>query len=365
MKVLFITNIPSPYRVEFFNEMGKLCDLTVIFERSASAERDDSWKKYGEESFRPMILRGKSWGVAGAFCPEICKHIKKGQYDHVIVSDFTSPTGMLAISHMRLHNIPYWLESDGGFAKNGLGWKEKLKKYFIKGAAGYFSTAKEHDRYYLQYGAEEKRIFRYPFSSLRKADLLTKPAGKQEKRALRVKLEMREEKILLAVGQFIHRKGFDVLLEAMTRMPENVGCYFVGGQPTAEYLQFIQDAHLDRVHFVSFCNKEALAEYYRAADLFVLPTREDIWGLVINEAMANGLPVITTDRCIAGLELVENGKNGYVVPVGDPQVLADRIGCVLEEENALERMGACSLQKIAGYTIEEMAARHMEILENN
>ena len=112
MKVLFITNIPSPYRVDFFNALGKQCDLTVIFERRASAERDASWRNYGVESFTPIVLRGMQWGADAAFCPGICKYLKKGWYDHVIVSDFTSPTGMLAISHMRRKKIPYWLESD-------------------------------------------------------------------------------------------------------------------------------------------------------------------------------------------------------------------------------------------------------------
>ena len=57
---------------------------------------------------------------------------------------------------------------------------------------------------------------------------------------------------------------------------------------------------LTNVHFVGFKTKEQLEDYYRAADLFVLPTREDIWGLVVAEAMAYGLGVITTNRCNAG-----------------------------------------------------------------
>lgn len=62
----------------------------------------------------------------------------------------------------------------------------------------------------------------------------------------------------------------------------------VGGEPTEDYLQMRASLGLDNVHFVGFQKKEALSRYYRAADLFVLPTREDIWGLVINEAMAYG-----------------------------------------------------------------------------
>ena len=94
----------------------------------------------------------------------------------------------------------------------------------------------------------------------------------------------------------------------------------------------------------------------------MLPTREDIWGLVINEAMAYGLPVITTDRCVAGLELVEEGRNGYIVPVEDEQVLADKMRAALASD--MEAMGKASLEKIRPYTLENMARVHAEIFES-
>ena len=62
-----------------------------------------------------------------------------------------------------------------------------------------------------------------------------------------------------------------------------------------------------------------------AADVFVMPTREDIWGLVINEAMAYGLPVVSTDKCIAALELVKNGRNGYIIPPNQPKEIAQKV----------------------------------------
>ena len=74
---------------------------------------------------------------------------------------------------------------------------------------------------------------------------------------------------------------------------------------------------LKNINFLEFEKKEVLYKYYKAADLFILPTREDIWGLVINEAMAHGLPVITTKKCVAGMELVIKGVNGEIVEVED------------------------------------------------
>lgn len=359
MKILFLTNIPSPYRVDFFNELGKLCELTVIFERQSSSERDDSWKKFNIEHFTPIILKGIKHGVANVFCPGIVKHLKKNRYDHIIVTNFAAPTGMLAIEWMRSKKIPYWLESDGGFAKSGSGFREKLKKHFIKGAAGYFSTAEEHDNYYMHYGADRERICRYPFTSVFQKDILEVPVSAAEKCALRETLGIREKKVLLAVGQFIPRKGFDLLMDAMTKIPGDVGCYIVGGQPTQEYTEQVSRHGLTNVHFVGFQSKEALKQYYMAADLFVHPTREDIWGLVVNEAMAKGLPVITTDRCIAGLELVKEPTVGTIIPAGDAELLAEAIGSNLEHTAATDPRKV--LDVIRGYSYEEMAKRHIEV----
>ena len=94
----------------------------------------------------------------------------------------------------------------------------------------------------------------------------------------------------------------------------------------------------------------------------VLPTREDIWGLVINEAMAQGLPVVTTNRCLAGLTLVKNGENGYIVPVAGVEALKQAIEKGFEGDNASE-FGRKSLEKIRNYTIERMAAEHRDIFK--
>ena len=359
-KVLWLTNIPSPYRVDFFNELGKSCELTVLFERRSSDERDKSWERFHARNFNAIFLRGKKVGMAEAFCPEVVKYLNC-TYDHIIVTNFSDPTGMLAIIMLKAKRIPYIIESDGGFAGSGKGIKEKIKRWLLSSAHLYFSTAEEHDKYYLTYGAEKEQIIRYPFTSLQEADILTAPVSNKEKQALRKKLGMKEERIILSVGQFIHRKGYDILFNALCQTDNAIGCYIVGGKPTEEYLQMVQENQLTNVHFVDFKLKDELNEYYRAADLFVLPTREDIWGLVINEAMAQGLPVITTNRCVAGLELIQKPVLGQLVPIEDAEALANAIQSELE--NSSEERTSQVLKKIKQYTIEQMARVHMECLE--
>lgn len=362
LKVLFLTNIPSPYRVDFFNELGKFCDLTVLFEKNSSSERDSSWKDQSIIFFKGIILKGLPFSTDKAICPGIIKYLKKGKFDFIIVANSLTPTGMLAIQYMRWNNISFIIEGDGGFPGSGQGFKEMLKRHFIKGAKAYFSTSDMHDAYYLAYGASKERIYRYPFTSLRSHDLLDKPLNTVEKFSIKRELGIDEEKVVLSVGRFIHGKGYDVLLKACNRLDNNVGIYLIGGQPTSEYLKMKEEHHLINVHFLDFLLKDQLKKYYLCADLFVLPTREDIWGLVINEAMAFGLPVITTDKCIAGLELIENEVNGYIIPTEDEKALLEKIKIILRDNSLHEKMSKNNLMKISQYTIEKMVKRHLDII---
>ena len=134
MKVLFYTNIPSPYRVTFFNELGKYCDLTVVFETASSTERDDAWKKFEFKSFKGVILKGIRTRVDAAFCPGIIKYLKKNEYDHIVVTQLASLTAIWAVAYMRMKGISYYYEGDGGFAGSPKGIKAFFKRFIIKNA---------------------------------------------------------------------------------------------------------------------------------------------------------------------------------------------------------------------------------------
>lgn len=144
-------------------------------------------------------------------------------------------------------------------------------------------------------------------------------------------------------------------------LPDDCGVYIVGGKPTEEYLSILQANKLHNIHFIDFKTPKELVSYYKAADIYVLPTREDIWGLVINEAMSYGLPVITTDNCIAGLELINNGENGFIVPVENVSELHDKLILLLSSDDLRTQISANNRLKIRKYTIEKMAKIHIQI----
>lgn len=363
MKVVFLTNLPSPYRVDFFNELGKNVDLTVCFEDRGenNRERDKRWYGTDYDNFHAVFLKKLTF-AGKSICKDVLKYLDSEA--KIVVCNYHTPTGMLAILYMKSKGIPFYLEADGAFPKEGTGIREQVKRFLISSASGWFSTAEVCDHYYMTYGAKKEHIVRYPFSSIRKEQLdsLMQASSMQSKQQFRQQLGMTEQRVVLCVGQFIHRKGIDLLLRVAKHLPERIGVYIIGGTDSTKRQKEVYETHFPQknIHFLDFCVEGELARYYQAADLFVLPTREDIWGLVINEAMAYGLPVITTNRCIAGLELVEDGKDGYIIPTEDAKALYGKMKYLLKHPDEMHRMGQHAQEKMTGYTIETMAQAHVE-----
>ena len=264
-----------------------------------------------------------------------------------------------------------------------------MKRHFISAGTWWLSTGRVTTDYLVHYGADRERCYEYPFTSVCNKDLLLNSTLKERinidaeadgnfissKREQKKLLGIKEERMILSVGRFSfntwYRKGYDVLLKAAEGLrasnkaneDASIGIYIVGDEPTEEFLNWKERENLSNVHFIGFKGKEELSQYYRAADLFVLMTREDVWGLVINEAMAMGLPIITTNMCGAGLELVRKNENGFIIPVNDAEALVEKIRFFMDHPEKMEKFGKRSLEIISDYTIERMASRHIEILQ--
>lgn len=363
MKVLYLTNVPSPYKVEFFNELSKLCKLTVIYERKQAADRNPIWVSSSIEAYEKIYLQGKKFRHDAAFSIEILKYLRQHSYDIIVIGGYSTPTAMLAILYLNLKNIPFVLSADGGVIKKDSHSIYKIKRFFIGKAFAWLSTGAETNKYLEYYGANPDYIFQYPFTSLLNKDILKTTISIEEKREIKEKLNILTDKVVISVGQFIYRKGFDILLKAWENINDNASLYIIGGSPTDEYINLVRELKLKNVNFVDFKSKADLKDYYKAADIFVLPTREDIWGLVINEAMACGLPIITTDSCVAGLEMVRDSREGYIISTEDSASLSKKIRLLLDSEGLREEISNNCLKRIKEYTIENMAARHLEIFK--
>ena len=353
-KILVISSYPAPYRVAVFRGLAKYYQMDIFFEFIQDQSRSAEW-----------FVRSKEFKVLNtpenkAVFDRCLQHVT--EYDLVLAYDYNNANAGRLIRTCIRKKVPYIINCDGAFI-NPHWLKDMVKRYYISHACGCFVSGQHAAEYFLYYGAKKENIHFHQFTSMSAEDVKQAAECGQPKRELRTMLGLDDIPTAVTIGQFIHRKGFDVLLNAWKDVPQPAQLVLVGGGDLEEeYRQQIRELDLKNVHLVGFVGKEKVFQYYHASDLFVLPTREDIWGLVVNEAMAYGLPVITTDRCVAGLELVEEGVSGYIVPVGDEKALAEKMNLILDQD--LAAFGKAALDRIQPYTIENMAKVHVEIFEN-
>lgn len=364
IKVLYITETPSPYRVCFFRKLAQSCDLSVVFTKSKKHyERPIGWYDYDFEGFNVIDSKDCKFPINFG----ILKYLKK-KYDWVVLCDYSSPNGLLSFLFFKLKHIKYAMEADGAKIGSGSRIKEMLKKAIISKSVLCFSSSKVTDDYYLHYGAAKELLIRYPFTSLIDSDVIEEPVTHEKKNELRKLLELTERNIIISVGRFTYMngygKGYDTIMELAESSGDDTGFYIIGGKPTAEFEEWKKRKSLTHVHFIGHKNKDELKQYYQSADLSLLLSKGEAWGLVINESMANGTPVIATDACVGATEIIEHGVNGYIVPVSSPEAAEKCISDYFSSNERQEEMSAAALETIKNYTIENMAKAHIDAFQN-
>lgn len=361
-RILFITNLPAPYKLEFFNDLGKKVNLTVIYEREKANSRNFKWR-YTEtkRNFKEIYLHSKKIGEESSISFEVLKYIQNGKYDYILMNGYSSITSIVAIMYMKLKKINYGIICDGLLPGNVSKSKMILKKILIGSASFWMSSGDITSKILQLYGAKPQQIFWYPFSSIKKGEIVLE---NYDKKTYKEKINCYEKRMILYVGQFIYRKGIDVMLEAFKDLDNETRLYIIGG--TQNQINIIKNKCNKQITCLEFKTKEELVDYYKAADVFVLPTREDIWGLVVNEAFAFGIPVITTERCGAGLEMIKEGANGFIVPVDDPDSIRNKTEKILfmqRDEKQLRRLRSNCLKTAEKYTIDNMINSFLKVFE--
>ena len=132
-----------------------------------------------------------------------------------------------------------------------------------------------------------------------------------------------------------------------------------------ELEKYIKENNLRNVHFVGFKNQTELPQYYAMADIFVLPSGiGETWGLVVNEAMCFGLPVIISDMVGCGKDLVKHGENGYIFPLGDVEKLAEYLADLIKNSKKRKLFGKKSFEIIQDYSHKKDIEGILKALEN-
>lgn len=348
-KVLYITNIESPYRVKFFNLLAEQCDLTVLYEREKSANRNAAWAKSESNRHKMKYLGGIRIGNENAFTLRILKDIFTS-YDAIIIGCYNSPVQMFAMLVMRLFGIKFVINLDGEPFLEGSGLKTKLKRFFLSGAEKYL-VAGEKAGESLRKGLENSDAIPYYFSSLTEQELTEHREN--------AKNCVRNDTILV-VGQYFDYKGMDVVLEA-AQLDQTLQYKFVGmGSRTELFLKDYASKIPPNVEIIPFLQKAELEEEYKKCAMLVLPSRQECWGLVINEAASFGMPIVSTWGSGAAVEFLAGAYPQYLAKSGDAENLLKCIRECLEE--GTQGYSAFLMEKSKDYSIERSVQVHIDAL---
>lgn len=372
IRIKITTCIPSPYQVELFDALAAREDVRVkvlywrtttkhVFDLTSSTRHASRVLK----GFRvPLPFVGSE-----KLCLGIIREILAQDYDVFVVSGL-GPTSLLAMFLLTLFRRPwlFWGERPHPCEPRTL--RAKLRKCFWgfvgRASWGILGMGKVAVQEYHRLGVPKNRLANVPYSP--DGSQLLEPSQEYAKGAadVRKSLGAGNSIVFLFCGQVVRRKGVDVLLRAFEACHRDMpDCLLVvlgdGPQRGALEAMVSEDAR-PKVIFTGVVQRPELFHYYLAADVFVFPSRYDGWGVVVNEAMASGLPVITTDRVGAAADMVVDGHNGYVVPVDDVGQFAKRMSNLVESPEMLQRMKHAARETAVHYTATAGAEKMVRAL---
>lgn len=348
-KVLYITSKIVPYRVSFFNLLAEKCELTVIYEKPHFGDRNKAWCCSEEIQHRYRFLTEEEKHSVASFARllKLCWH----DYDAVIFGCCNSKVQLAAMTVMRFCGKNYYLNFDGELFAEGRTIKSKLKRFFVRGACGYFCAG--------EVSAEKIRKFvkaptySYYFSSLDNRVIQQHSSDVQNANS---------GDTILVVGQYFDYKGMDIALKT-ARMDSSFLYKFVGMGSRTEL--FVKEHIIpENVTVIPFLQKVNLEKEYRNAAMLLLPSRQECWGLVVNEAASFGLPIVSTWGSGAAVEFLSEQYPQFLAIPGDPVSLFSVVKkCRSLDLKTLEAYKKYLLEKSQDYSIEKSVDAHIAALE--
>jgi glycosyltransferase involved in cell wall biosynthesis len=364
-RLVVLTEIIAPYRIPVFNALAECegIDLHVIF----LSETDHSmrqWKVYSEEiRFSNEVL--PSWrrrvGKYNILVnPSVTSALRQAGPEVMVCGGYNYLASWQAQRWAKRNRVQFllWCESTARDQRGGHALVESLKENFLRGCDGFVVPGKSSLEYMRQMGIPAANIFVAPnavdtnlFSTRVKA-----ARGKADRLRGELGLPLR---YFLFVGRMVEAKGVLDLLHAYGKLRPDlrseVGLVFAGDGPERAECEAVgRSIFPGTVHFAGFVHRDELAGYYGLAECFVFPTHSDTWGMVVNEAMACGLPVVCSEVAGCAADLVRS--NGRIVAVRDAEQLAIAMQEIATHRELRERMARESKDLIQHYTPEACAA---------
>lgn len=360
-RLVILTEIISPYRIPLFNALAQRNDmkLHVIF----LAETDPSlrqWQVYkGEIRFSYQVLPSWRHRVAGhnvLLNWGLIRALESAKPDVILCGGYNYLASWQSLLWARMHSVPFllWSESTSHDLRAGQVWVEFLKEEFLRNCTGFVVPGISARDYLISQGHKDHCIFTAPNAV--DNDLFRRGAERARQNDAKLRKELNlPNRYFLFVGRLVREKGVFDLLDAYANLDSNlraaVGLVFAGDGPERRRLEEpAPKISPGYVRFAGFVHRDELPTYYGLAEVFVLPSHTDPWGLVVNEAMACSLPVLVSHAAGCAADLVHDAWNGRITPRAGVQRLSEAMRFLITQPALRRTMGLHSAEQILKYS---------------
>ncbi|MEO6190180.1 MAG: glycosyltransferase family 4 protein [Saprospiraceae bacterium] len=320
LSLSFYTNIPTPYQEDFFNALNKICEFKAVY--YAKTESDRNWEnnlasyklRYLKNSFVVQIIQKWfkdfhfSWGVFSLSMNEPAQWI-------ILGGNYFAVNNLIAaiILKMRGKRLAFFTEK----IKDGKSFKFWLKKMYLRYFLGHIDViiyigecAKES---YHSYGFSRIKSIIIPYNI--DIDLFDKRNLDLKKLdEIKDNLNVDGRIVILSSGSLIQRKGMDIVIDCFNSMEDTyrdrISLLILGSGE--EEIKLKSKVISNQIKFLGFKQKNEIPYYFAISDIFLFCSRYDGWGLVINEAIASELAIISSDA-VGASEYIREGINGFVI----------------------------------------------------
>jgi glycosyltransferase involved in cell wall biosynthesis len=375
MRAALLTNILPPYRMPVYHDLAGTPGWRWRFFTNAATEVGRSWRVDSGDldveqvrsfSFRRRFaFRRQGDQVVTAYLPlGLLGALRRFEPDVVVSAELGART-LLALLYCRVFGVPLVIWSYHSRVSSSVGGRslQTFRRLLLSCADAVVGMGAEARRVLSDFGVPSERIFDAPNAHDR--DGLEKALADADSGALRTLQqagggrEHYREHVALVVGRLVHAKGIEPLFDSWDDLPPSVRgrwtLLFVGDGPLAPRVQSASRSRsTGEIFLIPAVQPEELAAYYAAADLLIFPSLGDPWGLVVNEALACGLPVLCSSRAGCATDLVLPGRNGWIVdPLETPKLTATLLEAL--DHPDLSRLGECARGTARRFSPERMA----------
>ena len=370
-----VTSHPVQYQAPLFRQMAAHddIDLTVFYghDGSVAGEVDPDfglWVRWDTpllDGYRFVFLQRRSDKlnalqrlVADA---RIIAHLRRGHFDAVFIHSYATRLSFFAYLGALASRTPVLLRTESERLHPRPWWVEALKQLALRPlfalTAGFLVIGKANRDLFKGYGVDPSRQFFTPYAVDNTYFSHQRQLARSSRRALRQSHGWTDDVLIVGFsGKLIPLKRVEDLVDAIANLQNegvSAGLLMIGDGPSrTELEERVCARNMKWTVFAGFKNQSELAASYICMDAFVLPSRSETWGLVLNEAMLFGLPVLATKMVGASKDLIEHGKNSYVFDVGDVGGLTGHLRRLASSATTRRLFGAHSETIVRRYTYD-------------